>query len=254
VPRIGNDWGACDPGEPRNRRSRCALLVERFGVDGARPTRLLVDTGPDMRGQLLAAEVDLVDAVVYTHAHADHTHGIDDLRIFWQRTQRLLDVYGDQATIGHLTHAFGYCFRSSADGLYPAILKGHVVDPEQTLTVAGPGGPITVRLTAQVHGDIRSLGVRVGGLGYSCDVSDLPEAAQAALAGLDVWIVDALRHRPHVSHFSVSEALTWIDRLAPRRGVLTHMHSDLDYATLAAALPAGVEPAYDGMRLDFAAD
>ena len=251
VPRLGPDWGACDPAEPRNRRSRCALLVERFGTDGGRPTRVLVDTGPDMRTQLLAAQVDHLDAVLYTHAHADHTHGIDDLRGFWLGDKRRIDVHADDATMARLVEAFRYCFETPPGSSYPPILNRHRVVAGTPLTVNGAGGPVTVLPFRQVHGDIESMGYRFGGLAYSADISDVPPESLGAVSGLDVWIVDALRHSFHPSHFSVAQSLAWIERVRPRRAILTHMHSDLDYRTLAAALPAGVEPAFDGMQVAF---
>jgi len=250
VPRLGPDWGACDPDEPRNRRTRCALLVERF-ADGRRPTRILVDTGPDLRAQLLAAAVDHVDAVLYTHPHADHIHGIDDLRGFWLGTKRRIDIYADDFTAARLEEAFRYCFQTPPGGTYPPILNRHRIVPGEALTVNGAGGPVTVMPFRQNHGDIDSMGFRFGGLAYSCDISGVPEESLAHLAGLDAWIVDALRHTTHPSHFSLGQALDWIGRLKPARAILTHMHSDLDYATLRRSLPAGVEPAYDGMQLAF---
>jgi len=251
VPRIGNGWGACDPREPKNRRSRCSILIERFDTHAERPTRVLVDTGPDVRTQLLAAGVDSIDAVVYTHAHADHVSGIDELRVFWQDNNQLLDVYADDVTMAHLARAYGYCFTRPHGSLYPPFLKQHRAAAGTPLTVTGDGGPVDVVPFAQVHGDTETLGLRVGMLAYSCDVSDLPIESQSRLTGLDVWIVDALRHRAHPSHFSVAEALAWISRLRPKRAILTHMHGDLDYATLKRELPPPVEPAFDGMTIDF---
>jgi len=248
VPRIGNDWGACDPNEPRNRRSRCSILIER--IDGAGTTRVLVDTGPDVRAQLLAAGVNTLDGVAYTHSHADHVHGIDDLRAFWQSTKRLVDVYADAATMKRLELAFGYCFATAPGSFYPPILKHHPIAAGRALTIAGAGGPLTLLPFRQIHGDIDSLGLRVGTFAYSCDVSDLPSATVAALDGLDVWIVDALRYKPHPSHFSLDEAVAWVGRVKPKRAILTHMHVDLDYATLTRELPVGIEPAYDGMTID----
>jgi phosphoribosyl 1,2-cyclic phosphate phosphodiesterase len=250
VPRIGNDWGACDPNEPKNRRLRCALLIERFN-GGPEPTTVLVDTGPDVRTQLLAANVRRVDGVVYTHPHADHIHGIDDLRAVWVNSKRLVDVYADGYTTARLEQAFGYCFQSEPGSFYPPILKHHPMTVGAPVIVSGPGGPVEIVPFRQIHGDIDSLGLRVGRLAYSCDVSDLPAESEQAVTGLDIWVLDALRYRPHPSHFSVEQSLAWIDRVKPRRAILTHMHTDLDYERLRSELPAHVEPAYDGMRIDF---
>jgi phosphoribosyl 1,2-cyclic phosphate phosphodiesterase len=250
VPRIGNDWGACDPAEPRNRRSRCSLLVERHGADGE-STVVLVDTGPEVRMQLLAAGVSHIDGVLYTHAHADHIHGIDDLRAFWLKSKRLVDVYADAATAARLVEAFRYCFQTPPGSSYPPILRLLEIEPTLPFAIDGAGGSIPVLPFMQIHGDGHSLGFRFGGLAYSCDVSGLAEPSTAMLEGLDVWVVDALRHEPHPSHFSVAEALSWIDRLRPRRAVLTHMDLSLDYVTLSRQLPPNVEPGYDGMVLEF---
>lgn len=250
VPRIGNDWGACDPNDPRNRRTRCSLLVERFDGDKP-PTRVLVDTGPDMREQLLAAGVGRIDGVIYTHAHADHLHGIDDLRSFWLESQRLVDIYADDPTADRIEEGFSYCLKTAHGSGYPPILRLHRIRPNAPFILDGPGGPVEIMPFRQIHGGSTSLGLRFGALAYSCDVSDIPPESASLLVGLDVWIVDALRYEPHPSHLSVDQALAWIARLSPRRAVLTHMHNDLDYATLEGRLPSHVEPAYDGMRIAF---
>jgi len=250
VPRIGNDWGQCDPSEPRNRRSRCALLVDRRGPDGAL-TRVLVDTSPDMRTQLLAAEVDHIDGVIYTHAHADHLHGIDDLRAFWMKTRRLVDIHADDETANRILEAFAYCFQTPRGGSYPPILRMNRITAYRPLSIAGLGGAIDVIPFVQSHGGGRSLGLRFGGLAYSCDVSALDDRAAEQLEDLDIWIVDALRRDPHPSHFSAGQTLEWIERLKPRRAILTHMDYSLDYATLKQELPDHVEPAYDGMVVAF---
>lgn len=248
VPRIGPDWGACDPNEPKNMRTRCSILIEQYG-EAPRPTRVLVDTGPDMRMQLINARVNTLDAVVYTHAHADHLHGIDDLRAIWLEQRRPIDVYADAPTGARLLEAFRYCFERPPSSGYPSILKLNPITIGAPLTVEGAGGAMTLHPFRQAHGDIDTVGLRVGGMAYSCDVSDVPPESLPALAGLDVWIVDALRHSHHPSHFSVSQALAWIERIRPKRAVLTHMHSDLDYRALHRALPPHVEPAFDGMQL-----
>ncbi|MCX5493992.1 MBL fold metallo-hydrolase [Kaistia dalseonensis] len=250
VPRIGNDWGACDPSEPKNRRTRSSILIDGFRNDSPYPTRVLVDTGPDMRNQLLDARVDRLDAVLFTHPHADHTHGIDDLRSFWLDSRRLVPVYTDDFTQERLEEAFGYCFHTPAGGSYPPILGRVRIEPGTAFSVDGPGGRLDILPFRQIHGEIDSLGFRIGDFAYSSDVSALPSETVPKLDGLSLWIVDALRWRPHPSHFSVDETLGWHERLRPRRTVLTHMHGDLDYRVLAAKVPGDVEPAFDGMVLD----
>jgi len=251
VPRPALGWGDCDPKNPKNRRRRCSLLLERRNGSGA-CSRVLVDTSPDLREQLLAAEVDWLDGVLFTHEHADHTHGIDDLRGLFLRHHRRLDAYIGAAT-SHMLHSrFGYCFETPPGSNYPPILNEHRIQPGRPITIAGAGGPIHALPFNQDHGDIASLGFRFGAVAYSSDLRDLPPDSTAALSGLELWIVDALRYRPHPSHFSVNEALDWIARLAPRRAILTNLHSDLDYDELRTRLPPNVEPAYDGLTIEMA--
>ena len=248
VPRPGTGWGACDPTNPKNRRRRCALLVERRGPGGV--TRVLVDTGPDLREQLLDAGADWLDAVLYTHEHADHTHGIDDLRGLFLQARRRVDVYADDPTSRMLMTRFSYCFVQPPGSDYPPIVTMHGIRPGAPLTIDGKGGPITALPFIQDHGDIQALGFRFDNVAYSSDLHDLPAASIAAVTGLDLWIVDALRYTPHPAHFSVSDALAWIERVKPTRAILTNMHTDLDYEVLRQKLPPQVEPAYDGMRVE----
>ena len=248
VPRPALGWGACDPANARNRRRRCSLLVERTSRDGGR-TRVLIDTSPDLREQLLDANVDWLDGVFFTHEHADHTHGIDDLRSLYIHRRRRLDLYLDEAAAHVVLHRFGYCFVTPPGSGYPPILNEHRVSAGAPVEIAGEGGAITVTPFLQDHGDIPSLGYRFGPVAYSSDLVNLPEESVSALAGLDLWIVDALRYKPHPSHFSVDEALGWIERVKPKRAILTNMHTDLDYAELKARLPAHVEPAFDGLSV-----
>jgi phosphoribosyl 1,2-cyclic phosphate phosphodiesterase len=248
VPRVALGWGDCDPNEPKNRRRRCSLLVER-GDDPARCTRILVDCTPDCREQLLAAQVDWLDGVFITHEHADHIHGIDDLRPLFVHKRRRVDVYLDEATSRAMHSRFGYCFMTPPGSGYPPILNERRLASGRPVIVTGEGGPITALPVTQDHGDIPSLGFRFGNLAYSADIKALAPESLAAMAGLDVWIVDALRKAPHPSHFNLDEALEWITRVKPKRAILTNLHSDMDYASLRATLPPGVEPAYDGMTL-----
>ncbi|MFA6266113.1 MAG: MBL fold metallo-hydrolase [Pseudolabrys sp.] len=250
VPRIGNDWGACDPSEPKNRRTRSAILIDGFRADRPYPTRILVDSGPDLRNQLLDARVDRLDGVLYTHAHADHTHGIDDLRPMFVGRRRRVDVYMDEPTSVAMHARFGYCFQTPAGSNYPPILAEHRVTPGTPVTVHGQGGPIEVLPVLQDHGDIVSLGFRFGDVAYSTDLKRLPPESIEALQGLDIWIVDALRRMPHPSHMNLEESLSCIERMRPKRAILTDMHTDLDYRTLCASLPAHIVPAYDGMSFD----
>jgi phosphoribosyl 1,2-cyclic phosphate phosphodiesterase len=251
VPRPALGWGVCDPANPKNRRRRTSLLVEQR--TGAGVTRVLIDTSPDLREQLLAAEVDWLDAVLFTHEHADHTHGIDDLRGLFIHRRKRIAVYLDDRTSQVMHQRFGYCFEQPPGSDYPPIVRAHRLASGEPVPVDGEGGRITALPILQEHGEIASLGFRFGALAYSCDLSGLPPASVTALAGLDVWIVDALRYKPHPSHFSVDETLAWIERLKPRRAILTNLHSDLDYDELRARLPAHVEPAYDGLRISIGA-
>ena len=246
VPRVGLGWGACDPNNPKNRRRRCSLLVVRANPAGER-TRVLVDCSPDLRTQLLDAEVEALDGVLITHEHADHTHGIDDLRPLFVRQRRRIDVYMDEPTARTMHSRFGYCFTTPPGSEYPPILAEHRLIPGEPVTVDGPGGAISALPVRQDHGDIVSLGFRFGNVAYSADLKSLPPESEAALGGLEVWMVDALRYTPHYSHFSVDEALAWIDRLKPVRAILINMHAEVDYEALRAKLPAGVEPGYDGL-------
>jgi len=248
VPRVGNVWGACDPSNPKNRRRRSALLVERFGKGGR--TTVLVDTPPDLREQLLEARVDAIDAVLFTHDHADHTHGIDDLRGIAFNARRRVDVYVDAPTRAVLMRRFDYCFMQPPGSSYPAILNAHDIRPPEPLRIDGAGGVIEAVPIPHEHGDIASLGFRFGRVAYSPDLSGVPEASLPLLAGLDVWILDALRPMPHPSHFSLKQAISWIERVGARRGILTHMTNELDYAALKRDLPPHVEPAYDGMAVE----
>jgi phosphoribosyl 1,2-cyclic phosphate phosphodiesterase len=249
VPRIGGDWGACDPANPRNRRSRCSIIVERTNADGT--TRALVDTTPDLRAQLLAAGVGLLDGVAWTHSHADHLHGIDDLRTVVQNRRSRLPVWADDETADLLLSRFAYVFVQPAGSLYPPILDLRPI--AGPFEIEGAGGAIRFEPFRVKHGRIDSLGFRVGDFAYLPDVSDIPEDAWPALASLGTFMVDALRHEPHPTHAHLALTLEWIARAAPRRAVLTNMHNDLDYATLAADLPAGIVPAHDGFAFEIGA-
>jgi len=260
VPRFGGDngegiWGDCDPNEPRNRRTRCSILVQRghkkHGFEHGKTTNVLVDTSPDMRAQLLAAKCGHLDAVLYTHDHADQCHGIDDLRMFAIAMRKRVPTYVDQATSGHLLKRFDYCFEQAPGSLYPAILEKREMPPcGEAFHIKGAGGPMPAVAFLQNHGNVDSLGFRFGSIAYSSDVVGLPEDSFALLDGVETWIVDALQMTPHRTHAHLDLALEWIARVKPKRAILTNLHVHMDYQTLRRTLPEGVEPAYDGMVLE----
>ncbi len=249
VPRVGVGWGACDPSNPKNRRRRCSVLVERAAVHGP-ATTVLVDTSPDLRDQLLGTNVGRLDAVLYTHEHADHIHGIDDLRPLAIVMKRRIPVYADRFTGEVLQMRFGYCFETPAGSGYPPILAMHHLSHGVTTTISGPGGPVEALPFRMIHGDIEAFGFRFGKIAYAPDVSRMPDESFVHLEGLDVLILDALRYAPHPTHFSVAEALDLIEQVKPKRAILTNLHTDLDYETFRRELPPNVEPAYDGLQIE----
>lgn len=264
VPRFGGqdgsgEWGACDPDEPKNRRTRCSILVQRahteHGFHHAHATSVLVDTSPDMRAQLLAAKCSRLDAVLYTHDHADQSHGIDDLRVLAISQRQRIPVYIDDATSGVLLKRFDYCFEQAPGSLYPAILDRRVM-PEtgEAFVIEGPGGALPALAFMQYHGGVNSLGFRFGGVAYSSDVVGLPEESFEALSSVHTWIVDALQIKPHKTHAHLDMTLEWIERVKPQRAILTNLHVHMDYKTLRKLLPENVEPAYDGMELYVSAE
>lgn len=246
VPRLGGHWGECDPDNPKNRRRRCSMLVER--LSGDRITRVLIDTTPDMRDQLLGAGVGTLDAVVYTHSHADHVHGIDDLRMIVFNMRNRLPVWADGPTQDALLSRFGYAFVQPEGSPYPPILNLHTI--RGPFEISGAGGPVPFLPFRADHGSMDALGFRIGGLAYLPDVVAIPDDSWPVLEGLDVWVVDALRRTPHPTHAHLALTLEWIAKAKPDRAVLTNMHIDLDHATVEAETPAHVSAAYDGMVLE----
>lgn len=247
VPRIGGHWGDCAPSNPRNRRRRCSLLVQRVCDSGT--TTVLIDTTPDMRAQLLDAGIGQLDAVAWTHAHADHVHGLDDLRQIVFNTRERLDVWADGDTQNDLISRFGYAFVQPEGSPYPPILNLHSIDGP--FTISGAGGDITLTPFRVNHGSIDALGFRIGDLAYLPDVVKIPDDVWPVLEGLDCWIVDALRRTPHPTHAHLALALEWIEKMQPRTAVLTNMHIDLDHDVVAAETPDHIIPAYDGMVLTY---
>ncbi len=247
VPRLGGNWGDCDPENPRNYRRRCSLLIEREGEGGV--TRVLIDTSPDLRAQLLDAGVGELDAVLYTHSHADHVHGLDDLRMIVFNMKKRLPVWADGDTQNALYARFGYAFIQPEDSPYPPILDMHTITGD--VTIEGAGGPVTLTPFEVNHGSIEALGFKVNGVAYLPDVAQIPEDVWPVLEGLECWILDALRRTPHPTHSHLEQSLDWIARAAPKRAVLTNMHIDMDYQTLVEETPDHITPAYDGMTLTF---
>ena len=242
VPLIGNDWGECDPANPRNRRRRASILVEQNGA------KILVDASPDMRMQLLDAGISRLDGIVFTHAHADHCHGIDEVRALNRAMGEAVPIYAAPTTLAELKQRFAYIFRPSdpaagavfyKPSLLPTIIEG-------PFEVAG----VRVLPFTQNHGFSTTLGFRFGDLAYSTDVVTLDEPVFGALEGVGTWIVDCYRRTPHPTHTHLGQTLDWIARVKPKRAILTHMDVQLDYETLRRELPAGIEPAYDGMVVD----
>lgn len=247
VPRLGGHWGDCDPNNPKNRRRRCSMLIERENSDGK--TTVLIDTSPDMRSQLLDANVGALDAVVYTHSHADHVHGIDDLRMIVFNMRKRLPVWADGPTQDALYSRFGYAFVQPEGSPYPPILDMHTIKGD--VTISGDGGDITLTPVKVNHGSIDALGFRVGDLCYMPDVAEIYDDAWDHLQDLDCWVLDTLRRTPHPTHAHFEKSLDWIARAAPRRAVLTNMHIDLDHATVEGETPDHISAAYDGMQITY---
>ena len=245
VPRLGEKWGACDPLNPKNRRQRCSALIEKKNTKGT--TRVLIDTSPDMRDQLLNAGIGELDAVLYTHAHADHVHGLDDLRMIVINMRKRLPVWADAATKADLISRFGYAFETPKGSNYPPILE--INDIDGPFKIEGAGGPLSFVPLEVNHGNIDALGFRVDDIAYLPDVFEIPEYTWEKLMNLKLWVVDALRYEPHPSHSHLERTLKWIERAKPERSIITNMHVDLDFETLYHELPINVEPAFDMLSI-----
>ncbi|MBP1877883.1 phosphoribosyl 1,2-cyclic phosphodiesterase [Agrobacterium rubi] len=250
VPRINGDWGACNPDNPRNQRTRAAFMVQQYAPDGG-VTTVVIDTGPDLRAQLIAAKVEHIDAVLYTHAHADHLHGIDDLRGFFISSRQRIPIYADAITMQRIRDGFPYCLETPPGSSYPPIVEAHLIrDMNAEMAISGAGGTIPFQPHMQQHGDTHSLGFRIGDVAYCTDVSDFPVETVTKLGGLDVLIIDTLQYKYHPSHLSLEQSLAWIKTLEPKRAVLTHMHTPLDYNIVMRETPDHIEPGYDQMQFE----
>lgn len=243
VPLIGGIWGSCNPANPRNRRRRVSVHVEGAG------SSILVDASPDLRAQLLDAEIKHLDAVLFTHDHADHCHGIDDLRFLRPDSKAPpLQAWATPRTLDALKERFGYIFRQNEVGsgvLYRPFLEAHSVTGRFAI------GALPVTPFEQSHGlGSVTTGYRIGRMAYSTDVVALNDEAFSVLAGLDLWIVDCLRFEPHPTHAHFDLTMSWVERVKPKRTLLTHLNHMIDYDVLAERCPPGVEPAYDGLSVE----
>ncbi len=246
VPRIGNKWGSCDPKNKKNRRLRCSILVEKIDIDGT--TTILIDTSPDIREQLLTAGVETLDAVLFTHHHADHMHGIDDLRMVVLNRRCVLPAWADKDTSNRLFTSFSYTVKQELGTKYPPILDLKEINGE--INIDGKAGKVLVHPLKVKHGDIDALGFKFSNVAYIPDVSEIYEETWQELIGLDVLVIDALRYKPHPNHANLEMALKWIEELKPKRAYLTNMHNDLDYETVDAETPENVKPCHDGLVID----
>lgn len=253
VPRIGKapygGWGLCDPNNPKNRRRRCSLLIETHHEQGI--TRVLIDTSPDLREQLIDHDVEHLDAVLITHEHADHTHGIDDLRPLVMGMRKRVDFYMDSVTSDVMNQRFGYCFKTPPKSDYPPILDEKRIVAYQPLSITGAGGDLELIPFELQHGSINALGFRFNDVAYVPDVNHIPHQSAPFFENLDTLILDALRYRTHPSHFNLEQALEVVERFKPKHTILTNLHNDMDYDTLKATLPQHVTPAYDGLVIPF---
>ncbi len=247
VPRLGGLWGACDPDNPKNHRRRCSVMIEKDGPEGT--TRVVIDTSPDFRAQMLGENIGLLDGVIYTHAHADHVHGIDDLRMIVFNRKSRLPVWADEPTSEALLARFEYAFVQAEGSTYPPILELNPIDGP--VTISGAGGDLTFEPFRVAHGGITALGFRIADLVYLPDVSDMDDAGWKAVEDLDVWVLDALRYDPHPTHIHYERALEWMERARPKRGIFTNMHIDLDWQTVQSDTPDYIDAAYDGMVVPF---
>lgn len=243
VPRLGGLWGNCDPLEPKNSRLRCSLLVQKFGIYGV--TTILIDTSPDMRNQLIKASVGILDGVIYTHYHADHVNGIDDLRMIVLNRKTRLPVWADHATQQRLLKCFDYVFEQMIGSTYPPILEMNLIK-EKTI-IDGPGGKVCFEKIEVNHGNIDALGFRIGDVVYMPDVLEIYKTSKPSFLNLKYLIIDALRYRPHPSHAHLDKTLAWIEEFQPKQAILTNMHNDLDYSKLKSETPSNVTPAFDGL-------
>lgn len=250
VPRSDGDWGSCNPNNPKNRRRRASLLIEQFSPMGEKTT-VVVDTGPDFREQMISARVKYIDAVVYTHGHADHTHGIGDLRAFAMAHRKRVQIHSDSLTLETLENSFGYCLNTPQGSEYPPVADHNLIaDTNTQIEINGEGGVISLTPIDLVHGPIHSLGFRVGNFAYCSDVSHFPEESIEKLQGLDTLIIDATLPKPHFSHFSLDQAAEWAGKLGAKKAYITHMHTALDYDYVISSTPDHIAPCYDGLKIE----
>ena len=252
VPRVGGDFGACDPAIPENYRTRCSILIEKYDYSlSDEPTTILIDTSPDLRAQLLKAQVKYLDAVFFTHDHADQTHGIDDIRPIAYNSKALINAFMDAPTQASLIKRFGYIFNGyEVDGYPPLMQINPLPEFGSEFEIDGKGGKIGFTPLRQEHGSIQSVGFRYGKTAYCNDLNVLPPESIDCLYDLDFFIVDVLRYKPHPSHAHLDLALEWIEKIKPKQAILTNLHIDMDYKILLETLPENIVPAFDGMLIN----
>lgn len=249
VPRSDGDWGVCDPNNSKNRRRRASLLIEQLGPMGEKTT-VVIDTGPDFREQMISARVKYIDAVIYTHGHADHTHGIGDLRAFAMAHRKRIPIHSDSGTLKILEESFEYCIKSPIGSGYQPIVEHTLIDGIDTpIEIDGEGGMVSLRPIDLEHGPIQSLGFRIGNFAYCTDVSVFPEESIEKLQGLDTLIIDATLTTPHFSHLSLDQAVEWAIKLGAKQAYITHMHTALDYDYVMSSTPDHIAPCYDGLQI-----
>ena len=247
VPRLSDGWGSCDPKNLKNYRLRCSLLIKyntKFGE-----TKFLIDTSPDLRQQLLNAQINNLDGIVFTHAHADHMHGIDDLRMIFFKRRSMLPIWADLKTTTRIRNSFTYLVEQEKGTKYPPILSMNEI--KESFLIQGPGGEVLIEPLTVKHGDIDALGFRIGNVAYIPDVSEFYESSWERVKDLDILIIDALRRTPHPNHAHLAKTLKWIEKLTPRKVYLTNMHNDLDYEIVKKETPKHVFPAFDGLTFHF---
>ena len=249
VPRLSDGWGLCDPNNIKNNRLRCSILLTHETILGK--SWYLIDTSPDLRQQLLKAKINYLDGVIFTHSHADHMHGIDDLRMIFFKRKSRIPIWGNYETLNRISISFKYLLEQEQGTKYPPILISNTInDKNDNFILNGTSGEILVEPLLVKHGDIDALGFKINKMAYIPDISDFYQDTFSKLYNLDILIIDALRRNPHPAHAHLEKTLNWIEKLKPKKAILTNMHNDLDYEAIKQETPENVEPAHDGLIIN----